>query len=201
MPVLLVHAPGASSDDYVSVAQHLATHADVYAPDLPGHGGSDAPPNAFGVQGFAQWLDKWMHVMEIRRASIVTHARGCQIGVELAACDEDLVDRLVLVAPPDERGARALPARLLGSLRGRALRTSARAIEDRLPQVRAPVLFVRGEWDARASQAWIDWLADRTRDSRIAVIAGARHDVQDSAPDQLARAMLPFLREGRIAQH
>jgi 2-hydroxy-6-oxonona-2,4-dienedioate hydrolase len=203
-PVLLLHGLGGSGRPLVPVAEQLAPYFDVYVPDLPGHGGSDVPPRALGVQGMAEWVSAWLALMGLRRVSIVSHGRGCQIAVELAVREPQLVERLVLIAPAMDRGspyARGV-RRLLGRVpRSRRAAAAARRIEDRLPRLTIPVMFVRGEWDWRSPQAWVDLLAEITPDSRVAVVSGAGVAVQQRAPESLARVIVPFLSESRISHH
>lgn len=49
--VLLLHPPGGSAAALRDLAAELAGHADVLAPDLPGHGASDPPPAASAPGG------------------------------------------------------------------------------------------------------------------------------------------------------
>jgi 2-hydroxy-6-oxonona-2,4-dienedioate hydrolase len=224
LPVVLVHGFGISSSYFVRTAERLAPFFDVYAPDLPGHGKSDTPARPLHVEGFAESLRQWMEVMHIRRASIVGNSMGCQIAVELAVRYPDVVDRLVLIGPTMDRAAKSviplLPRflaggayervslngllvkdylRMAGRIRHELHAMLAHRIEDKLPQVAAPVLFVRGEKDPIAPQRWVNELAHLTADSHVAVIPGWGHAVNYSAADELVALMIPFLRQNKTA--
>lgn len=224
LPVVFVHGFAISSTYFMRVAERLATQFDVYAPDLPGHGKSDASPVPLNLQGYADTLRAWMTEMNIDRVCVVGHSMGAQIAVELALRAPEVVDRLVLIGPTMDRDTRsvnrALPKLLANGLyerpsilrvfakdllrRSGPLRPELQAlmehrIEDSLPRVAVPVLFVRGENDPLASQDWVDELTRITPGSRMVTIPGWGHAVHFSAPEQLVRAIAPFLSESRAS--
>lgn len=81
---VLVHGFGMSSSYFVPTAERLGTRFAVYAPDLPGHGGSDTPRDALDVPQFADALIAWMNGVGIERTSLVGHSFGGQIAVDAA---------------------------------------------------------------------------------------------------------------------
>jgi pimeloyl-ACP methyl ester carboxylesterase len=64
------------------------------------------------------------------------------------------------------------------------------AIEETIPDMRCPVLLVRGERDRIAPQDWLEELQRRRPRSAVAVVAGAAHTVVYSGPAELARIIL-----------
>lgn len=224
-PVVLVHGFGISSSYFVPLGERLAQRFDVYAPDLPGHGRSDTPPEPLDIAGLADALRQWLQVMRLERVSLVGHSMGCQVAVELAAGNAGLVDRLVLIGPTLDREARTLrrtlPRFVRGGLRERPsagffslglllvkdyLRMGLRLfaelramfahrIEESLPRVTAPVMFVRGEHDSVVPQRWVEELAALVPRSRIVVVAGAAHAVHYSHPDEVVPGIAAFLEE------
>ncbi len=222
LPVVLVHGFGISSSYFVPTAERLGALFDVYAPDLPGHGKSDAPPVALDVPGLAEALARWCRAVGIDRASFVANSMGCQTAAELALRHPALVDRLVLIGPTIDASARRLwklvPRFLRGGLHERLtmtpllLRDYARMgprlleelrfmledrIEEKLPRIEVPVILVRGEHDRVAAQPWLEHLAGRTRNARLVVIEGGAHAAQYGKADELIEAIAPFLREAR----
>lgn len=61
-------------------------------------------------------------------------------------------------------------------------------VEERLPQVRPPVLLVRGRDDPVAPQPWLEHAADLLPDATLAVVPGA-HAVNYGHPRELAAAV------------
>lgn len=108
-PVVLVHGFGISSSYFVPLGERLAPRFDVYAPDLPGHGKSDTPPEPLDIVGLSDALRRWVLAMRLERVCLIAHSMGCQVAVELAAHNPELVDRLVLIGPTIDREARNLP--------------------------------------------------------------------------------------------
>jgi pimeloyl-ACP methyl ester carboxylesterase len=224
-PAVLVHGFGISSSYFVPTAERLAAHLEVYAPDLPGHGKSDDPARPLDVTDLANALRAWMLRMHINRASLVAHSMGCQTAVELAIRYPDVVDRLVLIGPTLDREARTLPRvlprfiagglhekmsmtpllvrdylRMRGRIRDELRFMLRDRIEEKLPRVIAPVLFIRGEHDHIAPQRWVDELAAHTLDSRVVVIPGGGHAVNYSAAEEVVKSALPFLEEAKVAR-
>src|SRR5436190_2195210 len=79
LPVVLVHGLVVSSRYMLPLAERLADHAHVYAPDLPGFGKSDHPERPLDIAGLADGLAAWMHVTGIPRAALIGNSMGCQV--------------------------------------------------------------------------------------------------------------------------
>jgi 2-hydroxy-6-oxonona-2,4-dienedioate hydrolase len=82
---------------------------------------------------------------------------------------------------------------------GRAWRTFRYALEDhieeRLPQVRVPVLVVRGSRDPIVPQRWAEEAARLLSMGKIVVVPGSAHVANFDAPLELARVIRAFLDE------
>ena len=83
LPVILVHGLGMSSRYMIPLAQHLAPHVRVYAPDLPGFGSSDKPREVLTVRELADALAAWMRAIGVERAVFIGNSLGCEVLVEL----------------------------------------------------------------------------------------------------------------------
>jgi pimeloyl-ACP methyl ester carboxylesterase len=81
----------------------------------------------------------------------------------------------------------------------RTLRTLAYAVADplvaKLPHVPVPTLVVRGERDPIAPRGWVEEMVHRLPHGQLAVIPGAAHVANYSAPAELARLVRGFLAE------
>lgn len=220
LPVVLVHGFGVSSSYFMPAAERLGVEFAVYAPDLPGHGKSDMPREALDVSGLADALVAWMDAMGLERVCLAGNSMGGQIVVDAAVRYPQRVDRLVLIGPTADPAART-PAAHVGRLvvdafyerislnkllaadyarMGPRLLPEFRfmlrdRIEDKLPRVAAPVMWVRGENDPISPQRWADEGVRLLPNGRIAVIPGWGHAVHYSAPRRFADAIAPFLRE------
>lgn len=216
-PVVLVHGFVISSRYLEPLARQLAPHARVLAPDLPGFGRSGKPREALDLPALADALARWMRTAGPGPAPLLGNSFGCQVIVEMAARHPRLATRCVLVGPTMDpsAGAWGQPARLLADvprekpllwlehvpdyLRAgprRALATYrhalAQPLRERLAQVRAPTLVVRGARDPIVSQEWAEEAARLLPRGRLAVLPGA-HVLNYSRPVELARLVLPFL--------
>lgn len=219
-PVVLVHGFGVSCTYFEPTAARLVLDFDVYAPDLPGHGKSDTPAAPLNIPELADALVAWMDCVGLRRASLVGNSMGCQIAVDAAMRYPDRVDGLVLIGPTVDPAGRSVPQlmlRLLLAAVGERLSLGwilfvdyvrmhwrllaelrfmlSDRIEDKLPQVKAPVMLVRGEYDAIAPRRWIDEMAAGLGADQIAEISGCGHAANYSAAEQLTAAISPFLRQ------
>jgi pimeloyl-ACP methyl ester carboxylesterase len=220
-PVVLVHGLVVASRMVAPLAALLADRGlPVLAPDLPGFGDSAKPRHALSVPELADALAAGLRAAAAAPADLIGASFGCPVVVELAQRHPDLVRRLVLQGPgPDPAGRhpiRALWRQLADNRRERrslrriayidyakaGLRRAlanirlclAYRLEDRLPLLRVPVLIVRGGSDAICPQPWAERLARLPPDGRLIVVAGP-HVLSYSAPEVLAQAVLPFLRE------
>ena len=210
-PLVLVHGLGVSSRYLMPVARRLAADFAVVAPDLPGHGRSDAPPRALGVPELADALLAWMDAVGLARPALLGNSLGCQVLIDLAARRPERVGPLVLVGPTIDRHHRTLPAQLARLVAtglferpsllplllldyGRMLRRvpgEVRAAfddrpEEKAPRVRAPALVVRGAHDLLATPRWARELATLLGSDAVRVVPGAGHALNFSAPDALA---------------
>ena len=161
----------------------------------------------------------WLDAYGVPRASYFGNSIGAQVAVELAARHPGRVERLVLSgSTPDPRYRRpwkqypqvlrnmvfevpglqpVLQSEYLSTGVARMVqqlvRSSDDPIEQRLPDVVAPTLVVRGRHDRTLSQEWAEEVTRLLPDGRLVVIEGAAHNAHWSAPDVSARLVAAFL--------
>jgi len=211
-PVVLVHGLGISARYLLPTARVLAEDHPVYAPDLPGFGLTPGPKEALDIPGLARELLAWMDAMKIEQPILLANSMGCQTVTALAAMAPNRISRLVLVGPcidPKYNSImKQIPRWLLDTFREpfalfpvilrdylrcgfrRFMATGRHAlkhpIEGDAPNVKVPVLVVRGEHDAFSTAAWAEKLAKLFPQGKSATIYDAAHAVNFSAPHALA---------------
>jgi pimeloyl-ACP methyl ester carboxylesterase len=219
-PVVLVHGLGMSSAYLAPLAARVGRHAEVYAPDLPGHGLSDDDERPLSIPDLAHALAAWLDASRLRHAILVGHSMGTQVVTEVAVRRPELVAGLVLLAPTSDPAVRT-PTQMIGrSVRsllaerpsfglwaladwyrtgGRRLahemrETLEHRLELKLPQVRAPVRVVRGERDYLVPQRWAEAVARSANAPKPAAVPGWGHAVQYDDPDAIVKTIFTLAR-------
>ena len=95
-PVVLLHGPGEFAAKWFRVIPELATMHHVIAPDLPGHGASEAPAPLESERILA-WLDELIQRTCPSPPTLVGHIVGGAIAARFAARQGGRVAGLVLV--------------------------------------------------------------------------------------------------------
>jgi pimeloyl-ACP methyl ester carboxylesterase len=113
-PLLLLHGWANSSLTLQGLAAGLADIREVYVPDLPGFGRTEAPKEAAGwdTAAHAAFIVNLMDTLKIERADIFGHSHGGRIASQLAATTPERVSRLVLCASAGLHERLPLPVRL-----------------------------------------------------------------------------------------
>lgn len=83
--LLLVHGTGAATHSWRDLAPWLARHFTVVAPDLPGHGFTDAAPaHRLSLPGMARLLDGLLRTLGLAPDLAVGHSAGAAILTRMA---------------------------------------------------------------------------------------------------------------------
>jgi pimeloyl-ACP methyl ester carboxylesterase len=96
--VVLVHGFGASKEIWWSTLLALAPLGRVYAPDLPGHGGSPLHGDS-RMPRIASRIADFCDARGLAAIALVGHSMGGNVALELTLDSPALVRRLALVAP------------------------------------------------------------------------------------------------------
>jgi pimeloyl-ACP methyl ester carboxylesterase len=223
LPIVLVHGLGIAAESMRALGGELAGRGyRVYAPDLPGFGGSAAhkPPRALSVPQLADALAAWMLTAGVKRAAIVGNSIGAQIAADLAARRPELVPALVLLGPTTDPDVRSVPGQIwrwmlnsrvdkssghgmvpayLAAGLGRVARTFRYSIEDRIEEkvtrIRAPTLVVSGAADPITPAHWVRRVCELLPDGRLILLEGAGHSIHGLRPGELGVAIHDFLTE------
>ncbi|WP_333827420.1 alpha/beta fold hydrolase [Pararhodobacter sp.] len=96
-PLVLVHGYSDNSRAWSLLAPHLGERP-IYAVDLRGHGGSDAPACCYGLDSLSDDLIGFIETLELGSVDLVGHSLGSMTAAVTAALRPDLVNRLVLIS-------------------------------------------------------------------------------------------------------
>jgi 2-hydroxy-6-oxo-octa-2,4-dienoate hydrolase len=115
-PVILLHGAslGSSADVWARNLAPLAAHRlRVIAPDLPGFGGTDNPPD-HSVGFRRRFVPAFMDALDIPRASLIGHSQSGRVAVDLAIGEPQRVAKVVVLGTgsllPPLPGGSELPA-------------------------------------------------------------------------------------------
>jgi 4,5:9,10-diseco-3-hydroxy-5,9,17-trioxoandrosta-1(10),2-diene-4-oate hydrolase len=95
--VILIHGLGASADIWRYNVEALAEQHRVYVPDVIGFGRSDKPGPSFSPFDYTPFLDDFLNILNIERASLVGQSLGGAIALHYALQFPQKVSKLVLV--------------------------------------------------------------------------------------------------------
>lgn len=84
-PVLLMHGWGCDHTTVRSIAAILEKGMRVYNVDLPGHGGSQEPPEVWGVEAFTDCMEEFADRLGISDCVPVGHSFGGRISILMAS--------------------------------------------------------------------------------------------------------------------
>jgi pimeloyl-ACP methyl ester carboxylesterase/putative sterol carrier protein len=176
-PVVLVHGLGATNASMLPLIPPLAQRHRVIAPDLPGHGGTQATTDAHAARYLGDWLLAFLRETCDEPAVLVGNSLGGRTAIEAAFNSPFEVRGLVLLCPavafrklrqlvpvvrlvPDE--VARLPLRFPRTMAMRGLRQLF-ADQSRLP----------GPWYEAAVDEFVRVI--NNRDNRLAVFSALRH--------------------------
>lgn len=100
-PVFLLHGLGASSYTWRHAFAHLADSYEVFAPDFPGHGRSEAVAGFdYSLGGLSRWTTAFMDSMGCASAPLVGNSLGGLVSLWTAMEAPARVQRMALVGVP-----------------------------------------------------------------------------------------------------
>jgi pimeloyl-ACP methyl ester carboxylesterase len=92
-PMVLLHADGDNRMDWRWVVPSLATHHRVYAPDLPGFGGTATPPDC-SPEFFAGFVCEFLDTLQLGACVLVGSSLGGLAALQVALHTPDRVSAL-----------------------------------------------------------------------------------------------------------
>ena len=97
-PLLLLHGVGDNALDWQWAMPTLASTHHVYAPDLPGSGGSANPRSDYSPAFFTRFVAAFLGALGAERAAVVGNSLGGLVGLRLALSEPERVAALGLVS-------------------------------------------------------------------------------------------------------
>jgi pimeloyl-ACP methyl ester carboxylesterase len=97
-PLVLVHGIASTADTWAPVAQALARHHTVIAPDMLGHGASAKPRGDYSLGAYASGVRDLLVALGHERATVAGHSLGGGIAMQFAYQFPERIERLVLVS-------------------------------------------------------------------------------------------------------
>jgi pimeloyl-ACP methyl ester carboxylesterase len=97
-PLVVIHGGGGDARTWENNIRALARSYTVYAPDLPGYGGSQALPGRCYVPELAAFLDRFTSKLGLERFHLIGHSLGGGIALKFALDFPRRIKKLVLVS-------------------------------------------------------------------------------------------------------
>jgi pimeloyl-ACP methyl ester carboxylesterase len=117
--IVLLHGWGDSSRTFNSMQTALVKNYEVLAINLPGFGGSQQPPTAWGLSDYSGFIRSLLLKLDKQAYAIIGHSNGGAIAIHGLASAELQAKRLVLLASAGIRGeAKARNRALLVVVKG-----------------------------------------------------------------------------------
>jgi pimeloyl-ACP methyl ester carboxylesterase len=97
-PVVLVHGLGGQWQNWLENIPRVAQERRVIAPDLPGFGLSEMPPDRITISNYGECVNALCEKLELPRVALVGNSMGGFVTAETAIRFPNLVERLVLAS-------------------------------------------------------------------------------------------------------
>jgi len=99
-PLIALHQSPQSGSTFERFLPLVGRDRSVYAPDLPGFGSSDPPPERPSVSDYAAAIGDFCDSMRFRQVDVLGYGSGALIAIELALTRVSSVHRVVCVGLP-----------------------------------------------------------------------------------------------------
>jgi pimeloyl-ACP methyl ester carboxylesterase len=112
----LVFLPGwgDTAKTFSALATELQGKYEIYLLDLPGFGGTQAPPRAWDLKDYADFLEAWTKKVGVKPLALVGHSYGGAVAI-YAASQGQISDKLVLLASAGIRNKQPLKRKFLAA--------------------------------------------------------------------------------------
>lgn len=97
-PVVVIHGGGGDARTWWSNITELAEKYTVYAPDLPGYGGSQALAGNVYIPELSEFVEKFAAGLGLEKFHLVGHSLGGGIALDYALKSPQRINKLVLIS-------------------------------------------------------------------------------------------------------
>jgi len=97
-PLVVIHGGGGDARTWRRNIAELAKNYTVYAPDLPGYGGSQPLDGAYYIPELVEFVDKFARSLGLEKFNLVGHSLGGGIALNYALKSPHKIKKLVLVS-------------------------------------------------------------------------------------------------------
>lgn len=97
-PLVVIHGGGGDARTWRHNIAELAENYTVYAPDLPGYGGSQPLDGAYYIPELVEFVDKFARSLGLEKFNLVGHSLGGGIALNYALKSPHKIKKLVLVS-------------------------------------------------------------------------------------------------------
>ena len=108
-PVLILHGWGANAQAVRPIANCIARLGfETVSVDFPGFGGTEEPPEAWGVPEYAAFTREFIRARGLEGCHVVCHSFGGRVAIQLASGEPKLFGKLVFVDAAGVRSKRGI---------------------------------------------------------------------------------------------
>jgi len=216
--ILFQHGYAGVLESWEFQINHFARHHRVVAPDLRGHGQSDAPYTQYTMPELVDDLDSIVQHLDLpQRFTLVAHSFGGSVAIEYTNAYPERIDKLVLIATAGEyplpvvaKIISKIPLSLIRPFwkyRPRwdaALHVMKRMMLNNVSQwqgwkqmanIQIPTLVITGERDSYFPRYVFEQVSETIPDAEVYDVGGAKHKVQLERHNAVNRAIERFVTE------
>ena len=99
-PIVCLHASPLSGILYENWIEEMGKDRNAFAPDTPGYGSSDTPPQPVQIPDFGRAIIKFMDEMNITQTDIMGYHTGSFTAIEMAKTFPKRIRKVVLISAP-----------------------------------------------------------------------------------------------------
>lgn len=97
-PLVVIHGGGGDASTWLQNIEELSTSYTVYAPDLPGYGGSQALDGNYYIPELTEFIDDFSENLGLEEFYLVGHSLGGGVALNYALQFPNRIKKLVLVS-------------------------------------------------------------------------------------------------------